>query len=196
MNELQPPLRIGFDLDGVILYNPVRIFRPVVAFAKSKLLKKKTIKFYVPKTRAEKLVWWCIHKSSFFVAPGFSDIIKLLQENNIEAYIITARFGSLQKDFENWMKKINASQYFEEYFHNPNNEQPHEYKKRMIEKLKLDMFIDDNWDIVNYLSTELKDKQILWITNLFDNNITYPHKYSNLKRVAAYLQEITRKKVS
>lgn len=35
------PLKVGFDLDGVILYNPVRVLRPFSAFTSKLLFHKK-----------------------------------------------------------------------------------------------------------------------------------------------------------
>jgi len=45
------PLRVGFDLDGVLLYNPARIARPLVAFVKKHFLKKRTKLFLYPKIK-------------------------------------------------------------------------------------------------------------------------------------------------
>ncbi|MCS6956674.1 MAG: hypothetical protein NZM02_02405, partial [Patescibacteria group bacterium] len=57
-------LRVGFDMDGVLLYNPARIFRPIIFFLKKFLLKRDVNKFYYPKTKLEKLIWLFLHKTS------------------------------------------------------------------------------------------------------------------------------------
>lgn len=190
MNKIK---RVGFDLDGVILYNPIRMFRPVVAFGKKYILKKADVKFYVPSHAVTNILWRLVHKTSLFVAPGFREILQHLKKNRIEVYVITSRFHTLEKDFKHWMALIDAKNNLKGYYNNPHDEQPHKFKKRMIQELKLDVFIDDNWDIVSYLSKEFSatDKKILWITNLLDNHIPYRHKFSSMKQVAKYLKSIT-----
>lgn len=167
------------------------MFRPLVALTKKNVLHKEKVRFYVPQKKLAKLLWNMAHKSSLFVAPGFYDTVKLLKEKNIKVYLITGRFGTLQEDFEKWMKKIHAKDHFEAFYHNPKDEQPQIFKKRMIDELKLDVFIDDNWDIVNYLSDEFKDtnKKILWITNLLDRRIQYKYKFPSVRKVYEFFKK-------
>jgi len=182
-------LKVGFDLDGVLLYNPARIFRPIIYFIKKYILKRKTNQFYYPKNKLEKLIWLFLHKSSLFPAPGVKEIKQLIKEKKIKAYVISARYESLKEDFLFWKKKIDPENLFSSWYYNEKNDQPHLYKEKMIKKLNLDIFVEDNWDIVKYLKsqnsklkTEKKTK-IFWIYNLLDRNIKYWHKFSSLKEV-------------
>jgi len=50
----------------------------------------------------------------------------------------------------------------------------------MIKKLELDVYIEDNYDIVNYLSQKNKIR-ILWIYNIFDRGIAFIDKFPSLK---------------
>lgn len=183
------PLRIGFDLDGVLLYNPARIIRPFISLAKKILFKKKELRFYYPKSKLEKIIWAIFHKSSIFIAPGLEDIKKLAKTGQLELYIITARYSFLKKDFEKWLKKINADKSFKGYFYNKQDEQPHLFKEKMIKKLNLDVFVEDNWDIVQHLSEKLKSR-IYWIYNIFDKKIDYQHKQPHLKK---FIEELKQK---
>ncbi len=188
------PLKVGFDLDGVILYNPVRVLRPISAFLSKILFHKKTTSFYIPKTKTENLLWWLLHKTSFVPARGLQQLRALVKEGRIEAHLITARYASLTHDFEEWLKRIDADDIFTSHHHNERNEQPHEYKKRLIESLQLDVFIDDNWDIVRELTSNLKRKpqpKIFWITNLLDRYIPHEHKYGNLRGALKKLRDLT-----
>lgn len=179
------PLRVGFDLDGVLLYNPARIARPLIVAVKKIISPQKAHTFRLPKNRLEKFIWMLLHKSSFTTASGLAEIKTLIKEKKIEAYIISARYESLKNDFEEWIRKIDAKSYFSGIHYNNDNEQPHHFKHRMIQKLKLDVFVEDNWDIVQHLSTdhELRTMncKILWIYNLFDRHIDYKYKYRSLK---------------
>ena len=105
MNKI---LKVGFDLDGVILYNQARIIRPIVCLLKKKhLLKRKQLQFFVPKTKLQEFMWYLFHKSSIFAAPGLNEVRQLVKAGKIEAYIVTGRFSHLKNDFERWQKKIN-----------------------------------------------------------------------------------------
>lgn len=187
------PCRVGFDLDGVILYNPARVIRPIVTGIKKAVLKKKRLKFYVPKTPHERFIWHLFHKSSLFVSPGFSQIRPLIEEKTIEAYIVTARYDFLKEDFHAWLRKSGAREYFHGWYHNKNDEQPHLYKEKMLRELDLDVFIEDNFDIVRHLSRRFPEKRIIWITNILDSGVPYPHKSNDLRgalqRVKEYIRE-------
>ena len=182
-------LKVGFDLDGVLLYNPARIFRPIIYFIKKYILKRNTNQFYYPKNKLEQLIWLFLHKSSLFPAPGVKEIKQLIKEKKIKAYVISARYESLREDFLFWKKKIDPENLFSSWYYNEKNDQPHLYKEKMIKKLNLDIFVEDNWDIVKYLKTQNsklksgKKTKIFWIYNLLDRNIKYWYKFSSLKEV-------------
>lgn len=184
------PLKVGFDLDGVILYNPVRIFRPIASFLKPFFFKKKNRDFYFPRTALEKEFWRILHKTSFIMAPGIEDIKRLSQKRLIEPYIITARYSFLKKDFDAWLKKINAESFFAGCFYNAQNMQPHLFKGTMIEKLNLDVFVEDNLGVVERLVKIKKNPklEIYWIYNILDRNHPYPRKFPTLKKTLQYIQ--------
>lgn len=173
-------LRVGFDLDGVLLYNPVRIARMPVSILKRIFSKKRELKFYIPTSALEQSIWQLAHYTSIFIAPGFDEIKKLVKSGKIEAYIITARYSFLEDDFKKWLTKMKINHIFTETYLNKKNEQPHLFKQRIIEELKLDIFVDDNWDIVNYLSKKTKTK-IFWVYNILDRFIDYKYKFPTLK---------------
>lgn len=183
------PLKVGLDLDGVILYNPVRLARPLIALFKRLILGKRRLSFYLPKSRLEKAFWKFFHKSSIFVAPGFDEIKKMVKKGEIETYIITARYDFLKDDFESWLDKIQAKKYFKGCYYNKNNEQPNVFKERLIRQLKLDVFVEDNWDIVKYLKSKIKNQnlKIIWVYNIFDKGLEYPYKFPSLNKALTEL---------
>jgi uncharacterized HAD superfamily protein len=182
-------LTIGFDLDGVILDNPIKTFRPLaktLKFIKPVLFRQKKEPFYYPKTKLEKFLWWLLHKTSWRINPAFSLIEKLVKKRKIKAYIITGRYSCLKDDFEKWKNKLNRKKIFAGIFMNENDLQPNEFKIQMIKKLKLDIFVEDNWDIIEKLNSHTKAK-IFWLTNLFDQFIPYPFKFKNLKEAIEFI---------
>lgn len=182
-------LKVGFDLDGVILYNPARNVRPILAYLRKKILKKEKSHFYIPTTMTAKMFWWLVHKSSIMPARGLAELKSLTKKKKIHAYLITARYDSLRRDFDRWMNRIDAKNIFVKFVHNDANMQPHEFKKKMIKELDLDYFVEDNWDIIRLIKKKkhLKTK-LLWITNLLDRNIAYEYKFKNLHQAVQFLK--------
>jgi len=189
MTKNSSPLRVGFDLDGVLLYNPARIVRPFVSFIKRIFLHKKKLRFYYPKTNHEKLFWRLVHKSSIYNAPGISEITKLVETGKIEAYLVTARYNFLGSNVEKWVKQNKLEKTFKGVFYNSKDEQPHEFKERMIKKLSLNMYVEDNFDIVNHL-TKTTPAEILWIYNILDRKTVFPRKFPHLKDVVDFLKSL------
>lgn len=191
MKKKLKPLRVGFDLDGVILYNPARVIRPIVSFLKKRklLIKRDELKFYYPKSPWEKMIWRLFHKSSIFQASGLDTLKQLVDEGKVEAYIVTARFGYLEEDFAEWLKKIQADTIFKKCYMNKGNQQPHLFKKKMLDILNLDVFVEDNWDIVNYLHKQGNTKAF-WIYNIFDKKIQHPHKFPHLRKAVSEIEKM------
>ena len=186
MSKHTPPLRIGFDMDGVLLYNPARIIRPFISSIKKVFLHKKELVFYYPKTPHEKLFWRFLHKSSIFNAPGLHEITRLVNEGKIEAYLITARYNFLGASVIKWVEKNKLGKTFTGVFYNSENEQPHTFKERMVKKLKLDMYVEDNFDIVTHLAkTTLTE--VVWIYNVMDKKTIFPKKFPHLKHAIDYV---------
>lgn len=185
----QKKLKVGFDLDGVLLYNPARVFRPFTIGIKSLLPRKKSdiIHFYYPKSPYEKLIWRIVHWSSLFVSKGLEDIEALAKEGKIEPYIITSRYDCLKDDFKRWLQKMNAHLIFVNAYHNEKDLQPHIFKEQKIKELGLDYFVEDNWDIVRHINQNTKTKS-LWITNALDKHIPYDLKFLSLSSAMAYLK--------
>jgi hypothetical protein len=182
-------VKVGFDLDGVILYNPVRGARFLAFFLKKILFKSKVNKFFIPKTKLHKALWYLLHKTSVFPSKGYDEIIKMIKHNKIKAYIISGRYRFLKNDFNDWVEKLNMKKYFEGLYMNNKDEQPYFFKEKMINRLGLDVFIEDNWDIIKQLNKTAKKAKIFWLTNIVDRKIKYKYKFSNLKRAVKYLQE-------
>lgn len=181
------PLRVGFDLDGVLLYNPARIVRPVISWFKRTFLHRKKLGFYYPHSNAEKLMWRLFHRSSIYNAGGLDEIRRMVQEKKIEAYLITARFGFLGHTVHRWVKKNHLEHVFTAVYFNSNDEQPHLFKERMVKELNLDVYVEDNFDIVSHLAKKTKT-HILWIYNIIDRSMSYTHKFPGLREAVLFIK--------
>lgn len=182
-------MKIGFDLDGVILVNYSRVLRSLISRSKkAHLFPRKELEFYHPNSLLEKFLWQLIHKSSFKLASGFTQLEKLALAGKIDIYVVSARFACLANDTAKWREVINRKNAFKGIYFNDQDEQPHLFKKRMIEKLKLDYFVEDNWDVAAYLAKSQKKVQIWWLSNLLDRSINYPYKFFSFKKVVSKIQ--------
>lgn len=183
-------VKVGFDLDGVLLYNPLRIGRPIVTLIKKRILRQPArTQFHIPRTDVEKHIWRLLHKFSLFTSPGFHKIKSLVDEGKIEAYLVTARYSFLKDDLDEFVRRNNAKQIFTSIIYNKDDEQPHVYKERIIKALDLDYFVEDNWDIVEHLSNTSIRTQIIWMYNLLDMGIQYPHKFAHLRDAIAHIMK-------
>lgn len=182
-------VKVGFDLDGVLFFNPLRIVRKPIELLKKNILHKDTMNFYIPKSPLEKLMWRLVHMSSIRPASGWERIRELAKEGRIEPYLITARFKCLEKDFNRCLSSLHAPDYFVGCYQNSSDEQPHLFKEKMIKKLGIEYYIEDNWNIVSHLSTSTNAK-VLWITNAFDASITYEPRFSTLKDAVSALEKM------
>lgn len=180
--------RVGFDFDGVLYYNPARVIRPVIYFVKKYLLKKRVDRFYIPKNNLAKKIIKLLHKSSFKPNKGFDDFKALLNNPYYQIYIITARFDFIKDDITHILKqnKINSKK-IKAVFQNTDNQQPHIFKETLVKKLKLDYFVEDNWDIVKHLKKTTSTK-IVWIYNLVDwLFVNYQPRAKDLKEAIEYI---------
>lgn len=185
-------IKVGLDFDGVVAYNPFRIIRSPVAFIKRNILRVRKLQFWYPKHKWEQIFWIILHESSVFPAKGVDLLANLVKNGVVEAHLMTARYSFLDDHLYNWLDKYNLRSLFKTVNLNKNDEQPHLFKEKIIRKYKLDYYIEDNWDIVKYLSQlrttnqELRTK-IYWIYNILDRFVEYPYKFPYLEKA---LEEI------
>ncbi|PIP33122.1 hypothetical protein COV53_00380 [Candidatus Gottesmanbacteria bacterium CG11_big_fil_rev_8_21_14_0_20_37_11] len=188
-------IKVGFDFDGVVAYNPFRVVRPIIAFIKHDILGIKKLRFWYPQKKWQQIFWVIVHESSIYPACGIELLKKMVTDQQIEAHLITARYSFLNNRLHNWLNKYKLSGYFKTINLNINDDQPHLFKSELIDKYRLNYYIEDNWDIVNYLANCKKQKKtdfntkIFWIYNVSDRNIKFPSKFPYLQKA---LEELSK----
>lgn len=179
---------VGIDFDGVIAYNPFRIIRLPISIFKRKFFKIKKLTFFSPHNEFERFIWTLIHESSIFPAKGVDLLKQLVEENKIEIHLVTARYHFLDKQLVRWLKNNQLYSLFTSINLNTQDEQPHLFKQRIIEKNKFDYYIEDNLDIVKHLNATTHVK-VLWIYNILDRDYSYANKYPNLQQALEKIVE-------
>lgn len=173
-------VRVGLDFDGVVSYNPFRIIRAPIKWFKRKFRKTNKLSFFVPHTWWQTWIWILMHESSLIPARGATLLGEMCAREEIEVHLITGRFEFLEKNLTNFLRRYRMTTYFSSININKKREQPHLFKERMIKKLKLDYYVEDNWDIVQYLQGKTK-AEIIWIYNYLDRQREYAKKYPYLE---------------
>ncbi|MCR4329424.1 MAG: hypothetical protein NUV65_02665 [Candidatus Roizmanbacteria bacterium] len=160
-------IRIGFDFDGVLFYNPIRLLRPVLDLVKKYILHVPSTTFYVAKTKNSYAIMRLVHASSFMPNVGLGDFLKLLSDPEYDVFVVTARQKFLMPDLYRLLSLYGVHIPHERIFCNTHDEQAHVFKERMTKELKLDFYVEDNWDIVNYLRLKTKTR-VVWLFNRVD----------------------------
>ncbi len=172
-------IRIGFDFDGVVFYNPTRIIRPMIYFVKRYLFGIKKTRFYIPRHPLTQKLAAFLHKTSYGPNKGFEKFLALISDPRYEVYIITARLSFMKDDIQELLRTYDLKK-LKRIIQNHADHQPHLYKEALLKKLELDYFVEDNWDIVEHLAKKTGTK-VIWMSNLIDNIfIKYRPKAKNL----------------
>lgn len=180
-------LRVGFDLDGVLLSNPLGVLRPVLKYIRKNILKKKSTGSYTPETRVEEFINFVYVKLSYFKMRGYPNVIKLINTGLIDAYIITARHDTYKDEFKTDIARLKKDGHFVGAEYNSKNLEPYVFKSEWIKKFNLDYYVEDNYDVVQQLSKRFPGR-ILWITNPVDCKLYFENKFTDLDGVADFLK--------
>ncbi len=161
----QKTIRIGFDLDGVIIDKPPFMPRYLMEMLVRK--KNRSLTYRFPSTNFEKRVRIISHIP--LLRPPLKKNIILIKElyksNKYELYVVSSRYSFLEKRTKEWFRFYNMGMFFKDIYINLKDKQPHLYKEEMIKKLKLNVFIDDDKPLLNYLKTKLKNIDLVYVSD-------------------------------
>lgn len=160
-------IRIGFDLDGVIIGKPF--------FVPDKLMeilvrdkKKRGLSYRFPESNLEIAIRVFSHIPVF--RPPIKKNIRLIKElyksKNYEIYVVSSRYSFLHGRTKQWFHYYKLHKFFKEIHINMENEQPHIFKAEKIKKLKLNVFIDDDKPLLEYLKKHLENgTELLYVSD-------------------------------
>jgi len=165
-------LCLGFDLDGVLADKPPLIPKKWLEYL-FRGSQKNRLHYRYPKTKLE--IW--IRKLSHFYLfrPPIKkniEFIKKLKGQDYKLYLISSRYSFLKKETMVWLKKRKLDNVFEKVFINKENEQPHLFKGKIIKKLGLDYYFEDDLQIVDYLKSKISQTRIKLINR--DHRVVVP----------------------
>lgn len=156
-------MEIGFDLDKIFIDYP-----PLVPAALVDRLYKKSwdgvLSYRIP-GKLEQLIRILTHYP-IFRPPIIKNIefVKSITRNKTNKYyLLSSRFGFLRRRTEQLVKKYGLDQIFDGMFFNFSSEQPHIFKNKIIKKLKLDRYVDDDLPLLKFLAQNNSKRKFFWL---------------------------------
>lgn len=155
-------MRIGFDLDKIFIDYPPLIPDGII----DRLYRKKAngeLLYRIP-SKPEQFFRKLSH-ASYLRPPMQTNItfLKSLPKNKYQLYLISSRFGFLQKQTISLMRKLGLDQIFDEMYFNFENKQPHIFKNEIMKQLHLDIYVDDDIYLLKYIAKENKKTALFWL---------------------------------
>lgn len=164
-------MNIGFDLDRIFIDTPPFVPDWII----DKLYKEKDngiLLYRIPGALEQKFRQ--LTHSRYF-RPAIEKNIHILsllaQSHEHNIFLISSRFGFLQKQTEKIMKRYSLTHLFQQTFFNIQNLQPHEFKNRMIKEKNIDVFIDDDLSLLKYLAKNNVKTVFYWLNDDSDNTM-------------------------
>lgn len=169
-------MKIGFDLDGIFIDTPPFIPRKLLErFYKTKRHGKMI--YRIP-SYPEQLLRKATHLP--FLRPPIKENIAFLKsfpKKNNKLFLISSRYNFLEGETKRFLKTYDMNQMFEGIYLNLENKQANRFKSDIIKKLELDMHIDDDLFLINFVAKENPKTKFFWFNNsdektLLANNVT------------------------
>lgn len=170
-------MKIGFDLDKVLIdYPPFLPDRVIDRFYKKKA--NGILEYRIPNKPDQML-------RSFLHLPMFRkpiqenvDFLKTIANKNNQLYIISSRYGFLRKRTEDLMNRHGFDKIFDHMYFNYENKQPHVFKNNVLKRLNLDIYVDDDLHLLNYVAKHNPKTKFFWLyhtpsEHLLEKNV-YP----------------------
>jgi len=163
---MQNKTKVGFDLDGVVIDKPY--FVPV--FLMDLLVrgrKDQKLVYRYPNTAVERIIRILSHHPLLRcpIEKNITLIKELYKSRKYKLYVVSSRYSFLQKRTKEWFEYYKMRKFFERIYINTENEQPHLYKEKMINKLMLKVFIDDDKPLLNYLKGKVKNVDLIYVSD-------------------------------
>ncbi len=169
-------MNIGFYLDKVFIDYPFFVSSKIIdLFYKGKSKEKSNgpLRYRIP-GRLEQIARIISHYPLFRqpIKENLEFMKKLAIENNHTYYLISSRFGFLKKTTEKLVGKHGIDKMFRSLHFNFVNDQPHLFKNQLIQKLKIDQYIDDDLSLLNFLAEKNLKAKFFWL----NKEISHPLK--------------------
>lgn len=164
-------MNVGFDLDKIFInYPPFVPVKIIEWFYKGK--PNGSLKYRIP-GRAEQLLRLLMHYPLFRmpIEENIEFMKKIASENMHTYYLISSRFGFLKKTTEKLVHKYGIDKIFKSLHFNFSNSQPHIFKNEIIKKLNVDLYVDDDLQLLEYLVDKNPKTKFFWLNKKISKKI-------------------------
>lgn len=165
-------MNIGFDLDKIFINTPPFIpERLIELFYKEK--SGRSLKYRIP-SRVEQVIRIFSHYPIFRppITSNMNYIKNLALANKNKYYLISSRFSFLEKKTTDLIKRYNLDKIFNAMYFNYENNQPHEFKNEIIKKLNVDLYVDDDLQLLEYLVDKNPKTKFFWLNKNLNKKLS------------------------
>lgn len=168
-------MNIGFDLDRIFINTPPFVPGEII----TKFYKKKDngVLLYRIPSKPEQLFRRATHIPLF--RPPIEENLAFLNsipKKNHKLYLISSRYKFLEGVTNDLIKKYGLDKIFDELYFNYENKQPHIFKNEILKKLKLDIFIDDDLSLLQYVAKDNPKTKFYWLETDEKESVLSHHK--------------------
>ena len=156
-------MNLGFDFDKIFIDYPPFIPSSLI----DRLYKKKNtnvVTYRIP-SKPEQIFRVMTHHPLLrpIIDENMTFLKNLRKKNHHKHYLISSRFGFLKKRTETLVKKHSFDKIFDGLFFNYEDEQPHIFKDKIIKKLTIHRYVDDDLELLEYLLAINKQTIFFWL---------------------------------
>ncbi|RJQ31219.1 MAG: hypothetical protein C4562_06505 [Actinobacteria bacterium] len=156
-------MKIGFDLDRIFINYPPLVPAKLIDWL-YKDHTKEDLSYRIPSYKVEQ--WFRKLTHLFFLRPQIKYNIDFLHRfintSTHSTYLISSRYQFLEDITLKILKKYHLDNSFTKIYLNQKNLQPHLFKTKIIKSLRLDLYIDDDLDLLHYLYQNCPRTKLLW----------------------------------
>ena len=175
-------MRIGFDFDKVFVDFPPLVPYKVIDYLYKK--KNHVLAYRIPAPFEQHIRIFTHHQLLRQpIKENINTLSNIVEQKDIEAFLISGRFGFLRQKTEKWLKKNHMEKYFRDVYFNFENEQPHLFKDRILKKLHIEKFIDDDLELLLYLAKQNPNVKFFWLTDAKNKITQLPKNVTPVKNL-------------
>ena len=165
-------MNIGFDLDKVFIDYPFFIPDIIIDKLYKKKVKGKLI-YRIP-SKPEQLFRLLIHQPIFRqpIKENLNFMKTLAAKNTHNHYLISGRFGFLKGQTAKLVQRHGLDKIFKDLYFNFENHQTHLFKNGIIQKLKIDRYVDDDLALLKFLVKKNPGTKFFWLNKKLRNKIS------------------------
>jgi hypothetical protein len=164
-------VNIGFDLDNIFINTPPIVPGEIIEW----LYKEKSngyLRYRIP-SKLEQIIRIISHHPLFRppIHANLNYLRSLGKTKKDKYYLVSSRFSFLENRTNDLIKQHQLDKIFTAMYFNYSNDQPHEFKNKMIKKLNLDIFVDDDLQLLGYLADKNPKTKFFWLNKKLSKNL-------------------------